>query len=172
MSLFTFYILIRPDSPSYSSMFVCLCVLLMMMMTTMALSFPSFMQIMWRSWCVRWPAWTCMFSYTRSCVVVTFRPSSPARGSDRTSPPFPPSLPLPGCPSILGPPWEDASPNPNQVTADVFIYCAALLHHPDLVLMKTHKSFPNRNTQALHCNTTGWDVIYLSDRCRNKMIMI
>lgn len=33
--------------------------------------------------------------------------------------PLPPSLP--GCPSILGPPWEDASPNPNQVT-NVFPY--------------------------------------------------
>lgn len=27
-----------------------------------------------------------------------------------------PSLPVPVCPSTLGPPWEDASPNPNQVT--------------------------------------------------------
>lgn len=85
-------------------------------MTMMKVSFAPSMQIMWRSWCVRWPAWTCMFSYTRSCVVVTSHPSSPARGSDRASPPSPPSLPLPGCPSILGPPWEDASPNPNQVT--------------------------------------------------------
>lgn len=90
-------------------------------LTTMSL--PLSMQIMRRSWCVQWPAWTCRFSDTQ--LSVTYQASSPVRESDRTYltslSPLPPSLP--GCPSTLGPPWEDASPNPNQVT-NMFPYAS------------------------------------------------
>lgn len=82
---------------------------------------PLSMQIMRRSWRVQWPVRTCRFSDTQ--LSVTYQPSSPVRESDCTYltslSPLPPFLP--GCPSILGPPWEDASLNPNQVTT-MFLY--------------------------------------------------
>lgn len=45
-------------------------------------------QIMWRSWRVRWPAWTCRFSDLQLCITVTSKTSSPAPRSDCTSPPL------------------------------------------------------------------------------------
>lgn len=101
---------------------------------------PLFMQIMWRSWRVQWTPWICRISYTQVCVIVTSQPSNPARGSDCASPPSSPSLPLPGCPSILGPPWEDASPNPNQVTTT--FGCMLSLSLNWLVLFETPRNTP------------------------------
>lgn len=63
-------------------------------------------------------------SQTLSSVLPTNQAAQSENLTAPTSPPSPPLPPsLPGCPSTLGPPWEDASPNPNQVT-NMFPYAS------------------------------------------------
>lgn len=93
---------------------------------------------------MQWPAWTCRFSDTQ--LSVTYQPSSPAQESDCTYltslSPLPPSLP--GCPSILGPPWEDASPNPNQVS-NMFPYASVKCKYDTVTLEKRVNSAADLN---------------------------